>query len=744
MSMTTSSQCLECQAPVCASSPVALCGGCLLRLGQEGEEELLSSQPTRHSTSLPRRFGDYELLEQIGVGGMGIVYRARHLPLHRLVALKMLHSNGAIAPSALTRFKIEAEAAAMLEHPHIVSTYDAGEVDGQPYLSMRLIEGSSLAKRLADFSLASKSPELADQPKGTSFSRRARQERIAQLLIAVCTAVHYAHEHGVVHRDLKPNNILLDRDGIPHLSDFGIAKMLDRAEGVTRTSDIVGTPHYMSPEQALGKPVGPSSDIYSLGIILYELLTGKPPFRAASHLETLQQVLKDQPTNPTALNHSIDVDLATICLKCLEKAPQARYVTAEALAEDLKRWLHRELILARRATPPVRLHRWIRRNPVGTSFIVMLLCALGISLWLVLKLHESQRSEQRFGKELLETNDRLNKLVARQIVSTRERLQRAWLETEESTFVVKSEDLALLAQRSVASTDGRDIALYRVGLYLRESPVEDAETYGRLLGFLEERMTEKLNRRVKLDLHFIKGQELGPQALAQGDVDFMRLGTLPFLYAERMNPRVRPIAIPTSRGKPWVFFTHENKPLPSLQNAAQRSLALGDTNATISFWGLIKLAEAGIDATQLSKYDYLDPEPDWIEDVRMKGAAEAIARVGFLHSHSKVIDAVLSGEYDLGVASTRAFNIHRWRGLTPVPNTDFFSSPILWAASAKAQADAANAFATALFESAETGALESLPDPPLRFRPPTTNDLARERHWFNRIPVTFPPKPTKR
>jgi eukaryotic-like serine/threonine-protein kinase len=312
---------------------------------------------------------------------MGIVYRARQVSLNRIVALKMIRDSQLATPNAVKRFRIEAEAAARLEHPNLVPLFECDELEGFQFLSMRLIEGSSLAKEL----------------HGTPMDAR----KIAELMVTLARAIHYAHQRGVLHRDLKPANVLLDSTGEPHITNFGMAKVADRDHGVTLTSDIVGSPNYMSPEQAAGRndQVTTASDVYSLGAILFECLTGRPPFRADTALETIRKVVEEEPTRPRNLFSFVDPDLETVCLKCMEKDPARRYGSAEALAEDLERWLRHEPILARPVTSVERARKWMRRNPTVTTLLILFHVALVLGgagiLW---EWHRAEKSRAEMRK----------------------------------------------------------------------------------------------------------------------------------------------------------------------------------------------------------------------------------------------------------------------------------------------------------------------------------------------------------
>ena len=314
------------------------------------------------SITSPRSFGDYDLLEPIASGGMGIVYKARQISLNRVVAVKMIRLGNWATATDLRRFLREAENAAKLEHPHIVPVHEVGQVGGLPYFSMKLMEGGSLADALG---------RLAENPRAAAL-----------LAIPIALAVHHAHQHGVLHRDLKPANVLIDAEGRPNVGDFGLARAIEGDSSLTAEGAIVGTPSYMAPEQAAGGLASATiaADVYSLGAILYALLTGRPPFSASTPVETLRQVIDQEPVSPRALNPKIDRDLEAICLKALDKQPRSRYPSASALAEDLERWLAGTPIRARRVGRPERLWKWARRHPAIASLSGMLVIVAAAGL----------------------------------------------------------------------------------------------------------------------------------------------------------------------------------------------------------------------------------------------------------------------------------------------------------------------------------------------------------------------------
>lgn len=366
---------------ITASSPA------LFRQETDGAAAAASAQPPIS----PRVFGGYEIIEEIARGGMGVVVRARETRLKRIVALKMVLGGALADESDIRRFYIEAEAAAQLQHPGIVPIYEIGDVDGQHFYAMQLIEGPNLKEKAAGGPLPPK--------------------EAARLCFEVSQAVGYSHQKSIIHRDLKPENVLLSREGQPMVTDFGLAKSIESSDNLTQSGQILGTPGYMAPEQATGRTdlQGPGTDIYSLGAILYFLLTGRPPFQAASTLETLDQVVRQQPVSPRDLNPSVPRDIETVCLKCLSKEPRQRYFSAQALAEDLQRFVQGRPVVARPTGRLTAMWRWCLRNRTVAAllagFVASLVAGTVVSTRLALlaerraaesesNLRESERQKQ--------------------------------------------------------------------------------------------------------------------------------------------------------------------------------------------------------------------------------------------------------------------------------------------------------------------------------------------------------------
>ncbi len=389
----------------------------------------------------------YEILNELGRGGMGVVYLARQLSLKRLVALKMLLAGQQASPAQRLRFEAEMEAIARLQHPNLVQIFEVGEHEGRPFFAMEYVDGGSLADQIAS---------------------RPPVRKAAELLAVVSRAIHAAHQRGVIHRDLKPANILLTADGTPKISDFGLARRMDVVNGPTPSKQVLGTPSYMSPEQALGRSrqAGPATDIYSLGAILYEVLTGRPPFQGDTSIQVLFQVASVEPVPPRRLQPGIAVELETICLKCLEKSPNRRYPSAAALADDLHRFLAAEPIQARPIAWWRRVAQWARRRPATAAALAVV--AVGLLALLAI----SARFTQRLATELARTEAArrdLDEALAQQVAQGLDRDLR-------QLEMVPQAVAALLAVR-------RDWQDQQLEAWMRSLVVKDDRIFGLCVAF---------------------------------------------------------------------------------------------------------------------------------------------------------------------------------------------------------------------------------------------------------------------
>lgn len=398
--------------PLPPDAPAGGCPKCLLKAGIDGEavesghaDTLISGNSFDSDTSetddessnvsrspdapssadtatIVRYFGEYELLEEIARGGMGVVYRARQTRLNRMVALKMILAGQLASGADVRRFQTEAEAAAKLDHPGIVPIFEVGEHDGHHFYSMALVNGEALSERLAHGPLA---PREA-----------------AEFVRAMALAVQHAHERGVIHRDLKPANVLIDPAGQPRVTDFGLARQVFHESSLTTTGQVLGTPEYMSPEQAAGYSdrVSEPADVYALGAVFYACLTGRPPFVADAAVATLQQVVASDPVSASTLNSAVDIDLQTIVHKCLEKRPEDRYSSAREFAEDLQRFLTGVPILARPIGYSQRLWRMARRRPLVLALIASVLVAVLSVAGLVFQMSSGNPSDLQLTPEI--------------------------------------------------------------------------------------------------------------------------------------------------------------------------------------------------------------------------------------------------------------------------------------------------------------------------------------------------------
>ncbi len=605
--MSELKKCRGCGVELRSSTAFGHCPKCLLELGfgaipDDAMEESIDAAKIRC-------FGDYELLEQIGRSGMGVVYKARQLSLSRTVALKMIASGEFASPSAVQRFQIEAEAGAKLDHPNIVPIYGIGLHRGQHYFSMKFVVGRNLAEEIRHGKFGT-GGEISNKPRV-----RRRERAIAQLMATVARSVQYAHQRGVLHRDLKPSNILIDAEGQPHLTDFGLAKILESEIGVTGSKEIFGTPSYMSPEQAAGCRLTTASDIYSLGAIYYELLTGHPPFPGTTPIEILEKLAREEPRHPRTVNALLDSELATICLKCLEKDPQRRYGSANALADDLERWLRHEPILARRASMVFRGRRWTRRNPAVATLLVVLSVALAGALVFLKVLKDNNLAKTEALRVMRE--------------ELQARLDELWKATLPSVRI-SADQRALLTRDEIAPVTAGTVRRLNFGIYVhKETPTERLFTFAPVLKHLDAELSKRLQQPVRTDFVVFRSYDLAMDALLNGEVDFLRFGASSYVIAKVKRPDVSILAAQKHRDFNGVIFTQAtNSRLRTLQDLKGKSIAFGHTNSTTgSQLARCFLAENGFRASDFPN-----------------------RATNYLANHAAVASAVEQGRFDAGAA----------------------------------------------------------------------------------------------
>lgn len=561
----------------------------------------------------------YEIVGELGRGGMGVVYKARQIGLNRWVALKMVLAGAHASPHQLARFLTEAKAVADLQHPNIVQIYDIGQHDGLPYFSLEFVGGGSLEAKV---------------------HRRPQPPReAAHMVETLAHAMQYAHEHGIIHRDLKPANILLTVDGMPKITDFGLAKRLAEDSGQTKSGTLMGTPSYMAPEQARGEiqNVGPLADVYTLGAILYELLTGRPPFQAATILETVKQVTNDEPVPPSRLQSLVPRDLETICLKCLEKDLAKRYGSARLLADDLRRFLSDEPILARPVSNRERFTRWCRRNPriaflAGTIGLLLIVVACGSLAFAYRLSQEMARTEEQ--KEIADRNAELEKNARKESDQNAEKAKKAEdLASEQAKLAMQTvldmvttadeklrpvaelgplrKELLQLAVKQLpqiskdAIASGKvdrtmGIALQRMGRFYEQMGLTDQQTqviersleiFTRLM---EEQPQEDWNKFNAAISHEALG-EIGRENWADPN-------KIIFHYNRPLQLRKELVAEPRS-AKPDLFLRQKVVAV-SYQNWASLALELGDpAKALECAQDALKHSEAAVAADPKKEYD---------------------------------------------------------------------------------------------------------------------------------------------
>jgi len=583
-----------------------------------------------------RRFGDYILGAQLGSGGMGVVYEARQISLNRKVAIKFIRDSQVASPTLLRRFTIEAEAAARLHHPNIVAIHEIGEIDGQPYFCMDLVEGESLRARIADREFAVRTQE------GTKSNGRGVQVAIARLMAKTARAVHHAHQRGVLHRDLKPANILLDKNHEPILTDFGLAKILQQTtsqstpQRLTGSGDITGTPSYMSPEQACSEEVGNAADIYGLGAVLYELLTGCPPFAGNSALDILQQVQKQQPKNPRTLNRLIEKDLATICMKCLEKDPRHRFSSADELANDLENWVEHKPIKARPAGISLRIRQWVKRNPAGAALIASLFIGFSAALVLLVVVN---RQKEKFEIQQYELfNEKMRQWY------------RIWNDPSTREITLSSKELAILDNRT--PTDYPDAVRLTLGEVILDDAISYAQVHASSFADLEKYLSATLQTPVELNLRLLKDEPPGGD-FASRKIDFMIMDAVSYLASKQSNPGVTAIAR-NNENINGVIMATTNSRLRQLKDLAGRTLMFPESNEPLTIFSKARLVDAGILKQHLALATNLVYRFTNSPHLRLKSRA----------SSREIAAAVLTRQVDAGATFGRRYAQERHNGLT--------------------------------------------------------------------------------
>jgi serine/threonine protein kinase/ABC-type phosphate/phosphonate transport system substrate-binding protein len=671
------SSCPECGAELVAAGVGLVCGQCLLGSAlhtgktsvdaSSAELSVLLAKPTAALGVKFHYFGDYELLEEIARGGMGVVFRARQTSLNRIVALKMIVAGQLASPAAVSRFRTEAKAAARLDHPNIVPIYEIGEHDGLHYFSMKLVDGGGLAELLR---------------QGPLPPRRA-----AELIVTIAQAVHHAHERGVLHRDLKPGNILIDRAGQPNVADFGLAKVVSTDSALSAT--VFGTPSYAAPEQALGKSAPTAAaDIYSLGVILYEMLSGRLPHQGSSALETVRKASEETPARLRDIP-DVDADLEAICFQCLQSDPRRRYASALALAEDLENWRGGKTITARRSTSFTKVRRWMHRRPALASLVMLsVICASALPVLL----HQIRAARD-------EKNDFVNSVRAEKIRELRS-LRKQWIKLDIPFVSISSELRAeVWKARSSVVVPEVDPERYIVGIYAHENPVETTGQFAPFLAWMEDRLSLARSNRIRLDLRIYRDNRFARRALVHGAVDVMRLGAGPFLMAQEELAAKGGTFELLAKARPGIYpalvFARKNAGINSIADLKGRSLALGDPESTISgFHVPALLAENGLSAKDM--------------------------RVEFHSSHNDAVSQVLRGKFDAGVGKPALFESRKDRGpgLVEITNVTCISMP--WVARPGLRPELAALFRQNLLALNERSILEQLPDKPVEGFEPAT------------------------
>jgi serine/threonine protein kinase len=730
--MTENIHCSTCGAITPSGMVMGQCPKCLLGLGVTASEDSTNTQP-------PRCFAGYELVHQIGRGGMGVVYEARQTRLNRTVALKMILSDESCSPTMRRRFFIEAEAVARLDHPNIVPLYEVGEFEGAQFLSMKLIQGESLRKKMARGELGlPKNGELLGKA-----SVAHQEKKIGRLVATLAHAIHHAHGHNVVHRDLKPGNILLDAGHTPYVTDFGLAKILDSDQSqLSGRTEMMGTLAYMSPQQVRSDAVSPATDIYSLGVILYELLAGQLPFHGVTPNETLRLIETQPPRRLRLQNRFIHPDLEIICLKCLEKEPRNRYVSAAELAEDLERWLANQTIKAKPAGCFVHLHRWIKRNPLGTTLILSLMLTLFAVFLTCIQLSKNAQLEAENSAYMYN----------RWVIAT----ELLWKSPQKTSLTMPAEEIARVRGRHSPNLANAIRLILEVNI--TENPVAQAQAFAPLLDYLQNTMGAvrppvgwarlghwfkswfshrqpwQLAQPVAFDLKFCKYSSLSFHEIAAGQAHFQRLGAVGYERARELDSNVLAL-VQEDAGKEAVIFVRQDSPITNLVQFAGRSFAFGDTNSTINLWAKVHLVKAGVQGTNqpdrgrnLKHYKVFDELPVYgVTDFLDENAGGLNLPVSI--SNMEAARSVLEGEFDGAVLQRRYFDHLKWRkpGLREI--FSFTITPNVYVARADLDPAIVRAFREAMISLNNPALLVKLPiKPPIqRFQVPDESEFLKLR-----------------
>jgi ABC-type phosphate/phosphonate transport system substrate-binding protein/tRNA A-37 threonylcarbamoyl transferase component Bud32 len=688
--MSLARTCRQCGARLAAEHSAEVCSTCLWQgaLLDEDEPEIAPAPPAG-----PRnvRFcGDYELLGQIGRGGMGVVYRARKPALNKVFALKMLlHADTATAEE-LERLHIEAETAATIRHPNIVPVFDFGVSEGRHYIVMELIEGQSLAQAIA--------AKEFQMPRSRDAKARARarelQREIARLLATVAHAVEHAHQCRFLHRDIKPGNILLDAKGQPYLSDFGLAKALDGEKSISESGVVKGTINYMSPEQADGKRVGFPADVFSLGAVLYELLTGRPPFRGESIGETLRRLQETDPEHPRLLCQWVDTDLATVCLKCLEKDPNQRYSSAGDLAGDLDNWLANKPVRARPVRFFGRVWRWCRREPKIATMaggLFLLLSAVALLTWTLYR----REKHQRIGAEYVA--DRQLRVLINRIERDRKVGAPIYLPAEEVATLMRNE----------LCIDGNEKRITLGSMLEGGIPVRLIVPLGAVTTYLRSSLGSGAKLPVLFNLDLFGRCVDAQEGLLAGRAGLMRADSAVYVWARQQASGLTPVVQEVFGNQPILrgaIITRSESGVTNLAGLKGRSLAFGAANSALG-WHLPRaaLAEAGLRAKDFARTTNC--------------------------SSPRALSAVRTGGWDAGVVAWDDLEELTKVGVRFRVLRELRCPNQVWVATTNLGADTVNALRTALLSMQDTNILSALDHQLtgfIRTRPSDYDELAQQ------------------